>query len=312
LQSNRPSRRTLAVLFAAVLSCAWPAAAAAAACCMSAASFGVGRLKIWEDWAAGVQVGHARSIGQYQAEGALRAYGSDLSDGLTRVEPWAIVRVGERFQVQAWVPVLVNDRRVADQGQLAGGLGDVGAAVRTELVALGQYAGLPSLAFTVGGLAPTGRRPEDTALPLFAGTTGRGTWGASLAVESEYAFLPWFVRVDAGLTYLFPFTRRDTGQEQRYAPQLAAAISAGNEVLPERLVLALALAGEWEGALHLDGAEVPGASARSVTLAASAALTLDPRWTLVGIVSNGVWPSGAGVNRDARLGFTLGVRHGHF
>ena len=291
---------------------AWPGLTAAAACCMSAASFGVGRLKIWEDWAAGLQLGHARSIGQYQADGSLRRYGADLADGLTRAEPWAIVRLHERVQVQAWLPVLLNDRRVGDQGQLAGGLGDAGAAVRTELVMLGQYAGLPSLAFTVGGLAPTGRRPEDTALPLFAGTTGRGTWGLSVALESEYAFLPWFVRADAGVTYLVPFTRSDTGARQRYAPQLAVALSAGNEVLPERLVLALALSAEWEGPLQLAGAEVPASSARSISLAASAAFTVDPHWTLVASVSNGLWPGGAGVNRDARVGFTFGVRHGHF
>jgi hypothetical protein len=305
-------RASAAGLALALALAALPGAASAAACCMSAASFGVGRLKIWEDWAAGAQVGHARSIGQYGADGALRRYGSDLADGLTRIEPWAIVRLSERLQVQAWVPVLLNDRRVGGQGQLAGGLGDVGAALRTEVVALGQYAGLPSLAFTVGALAPTGRRPEDTSLPLFAGATGRGTWGASLAVESEYAFLPWFVRADAGFTWLAPFTRSDGGVRQQYAPQLAAALSAGREVLPERLVLALALSGEWEGALQLDGGDVPASSARSLTLAASAAYALDPRWTVVGVVSNGLWPAGAAANRDARLGFTLGIRHGHF
>lgn len=309
MSSRRRPLPTLAAALA-VLLCA--RGALAAACCMSATSFGVGRLRIWEEVAAGVQLGHARSLGQWDAAGALRLNGSSLVDGLSQVQPWVIVRLHERVQLSAWAPLLLNDRRVGDQGQLAGGLGDLGAAVRGELVSLGQYDGLPSFAVTLGALAPTGRRPEQTSPPLFAGTTGRGAWGLSVAVESEYAFLPWFVRVDAGATWLLPFVRPDTGARQRYGAQLAAALSGGRELLADRLITALSLSAEWEGALELDGVEQPASRARSLTLAASLSWVVDPHWTLVGGVTNGLWPGGAGQNRDARLGLTFGVRHAWF
>lgn len=314
--ASRPAvarARTITAAAALALAClASPRTASAAACCLSATSFGVGRLLVWEDFAVGLQIGHARSLGQWDAGGTLRLDRSGFGDGLTRLEPWAIVRLHERIQLQARVPVLVEDREAGGLSQVAGGVGDVGAALRGELIPIGQYAGLPSLAFTLGALAPTGRRVEETSPPLFAGATGRGAWGLSLAAESEYASLPWFVRLDAGATLFLPFRRPDTGARQQEGPLLQAALSAGNEVLANRLVAAVALQGEWQGALRSDGAPVPGSSAFSLALSASLSWTADPHWTLVGTLTSNVWPDGAGKNRDARVGFTMGARYGHF
>jgi hypothetical protein len=296
----------------ALLLAALPRAAGAAACCMSATSFGVGRLTIWEQWAVGLRAGHARSLGQWTSGGTLDPNPPGYSAGVTTVEPWAIVRLHERVQVQAWVPLVWEDREQDTTWQVAGGLGDLGAAARFELVAIGQYVGLPSLAVTAGFLAPTGKRVEQVEPPLFAGTTGRGAWATSLALESEYARMPWFVRLDAGATYSFPFVRADTGETQQYAPSLQAALSAGRELLPEVLVVALAIAAEREGDITIGGEPVSGSRAHSVTLAASVSWTLDPHWTLVGTLANTAWPADVGMNRDARTGFTLGVRHGHF
>lgn len=299
-----------------ILAAALPDRSAAAACCTSATSFGIGRLLAWEDWAAGLQLGHARSLGQWDSQGSLRWNGSDFSDGLTTAQAWAIVRLSDRLQLQAWLPVVVEDRHAADasgtRSQIAGGLGDAGAAVRLEILKIGEYQGLPSFAVTAGALAPTGKRVEETSPPLFAGATGRGAWGGSLAIEAEYAFLPWFVRLDAATTAYLPFRRSDTGARQQYGPLFQASLSTGWEVVPDGLVLAVAATGEWEAPISIDGVRIPRSSARSYALATSLAWRFDPRWTLVGIVTNNVWPDGAGMNRDARLGLTLGLRHGHF
>jgi hypothetical protein len=309
---KRTWRITAALVAAAGAAIALPRGAYAAACCVSATSFGVGRLLAWEDYAVGLQLGHARSLGQWDSTGSLRWNGSEFSDGLTTAQTWAIVRLHDRVQLQAWVPVVLNDRRSAGQSQLAGGLGDAGAAARVEVLKIGEYQGLPSFAVTAGALAPTGKRVEETSPPLFAGATGRGAWGGSLAVEGEYAFLPWFVRLDAGATRYLAFRRTDTGALQRYGPVLQGALSTGRELRPDVLVVALAITGEWESPITSDGAAVPRSSARSYALASSLAWRVHPRWTLTGTLTNTVWPDGAGMNRDARLGFTFGVRHGHF
>jgi hypothetical protein len=281
---------------------------------MSATSFGVGRLTIWEDWAAGVRLGHARSVGQWSGDGELRTNPAGYSAGVSTIEPWGILRLHERVQIQAWAPILLEDREsgAGSESQVAGGLGDVGAAVRVEVVSIGQYAGLPSLAFTVGGIAPTGQRVEETGPPLFAGTTGRGAWGAALALESEYAVVPWFVRLEVGTSWSFPFTRADTGRTQQYGPGVQLALSTGRELVPGALVVAAAVSAEWEAPLRLDGETVPGSEARSLTVAASVSWTLDPHWTVVATLTDAVFPFDAGANRDARAGFVLGIRHGHF
>lgn len=308
---QQPRRAAALALSLSALAAA-PDTARAAACCVSATSFGVGRLLAWEDAAGGLQLTHARSLGQWDDGGALRWNRPDYADGLSTAQAWGILRVHDRVQLQGWVPFVVNDRQSGGRSQVAGGLGDVGAAARVEVLKIGEYQGLPSLAFTVGALAPTGRRVEDTRPPLFAGATGRGAWGGSLAVEVEYALLPWFVRADGGATGFLPFRRDDLGMNQRYGPILQASFSTGLELVPDVLVAAVALTGEWESPLVVGGATVPRSSAHQYTVAGSLAWRFDPRWTVTGSVTNNVWPDGAGQNRDARLGFTFGVRRGHF
>jgi hypothetical protein len=284
----------------------------AAACCISATSFGVGRLLIWEDFAGGLQLGHARTVGQWRPNDSLHWNPDGYSEGITQMQPWAIVRLHQRVQLQAWVPILINDRWQGSVHQVAGGFGDIGAAVRFELLSIGAFRGFPSFAVTLGGIAPTGRRVEQTSPPLFAGTTGRGSWGGSLAIESEYAFFPWFVRLDASVSGFLSFRRPDTGQSEEYGPLARVGLSTGREIVPGKLVAALAVLGEWEGRVSVNGATVPGSDSYLYSLAGSLSWRFDPHWTLVGTVANSVWPDGFGMNQDARIGFTLGGRYGHF
>ena len=289
-----------------------PAPAFGAACCVSASSFGVGRLLIWEDFAAGLRVGHSRVLGQYAPDGSYRGNAAGYAEGITALDPWAIVRLHRRLQWQAWMPFVVNDRASDGRSQVAGGLGDAGTALRVEILSIGELLWVPAVALTVGVVAPTGRRVEQTRPPLFAGTTGRGAWGGFLALEAEYALLPWFVRVEGAATGFLPFTRSDTGQRERYGVQVQAAFSGGVEVMPDVLVAALALGTEWEDAFRLDGETVPGSSARALSLSASLSWRMEPHWTLVGNVVNTVWTDGVGANRDGRVGVVVGVRYGYF
>jgi hypothetical protein len=269
-------------------------------------------LLVWEDFATGVQLGHGRVLGQWDADGSLNRNPPGYAEGVSQVQPWAIGRLHERVQMQAWVPVIVNDRWSGKANQVAGGLGDVGGAARFELLAIGALRGFPSCATTVAATAPTGKRVEQTSPPLFAGSTGRGAWSGSLAVESEYSLSPYFLRVEASVTGSLPFRRSDTREQQQYGPLGRASFSAGREVVPGLVVVALAAQGEWEGAVQLDGVDVPRSKASLYALAASVSWRCDPHWTVVAVASNSVWPNGFGTNRDARVGGSLGIRYGHF
>ena len=286
--------------------------ARAAACCLSATSFGVGRLLVWEDFAIGLSLGHARVLGEWDAQGNLHFNPPGYSEGITRAQLWMILRLHERVQAQAWAPVLVNDRWSDDQHQIAGGLGDVGGAVRVELVPIGAFKNLPSLAMTLGGAFPTGERVEQTSPPLFAGATGLGACAGSVGLESEYAFLPWFVRLEFRLTGYLSFRRSDTGQREQYGPLVQTTLSAGREAFTNQIVIALALHGEWQDRVEFNGTSVPDSRARALSTGVSLSWRANPHWTLLATGSNAVWPSGVGMNRDARVGLDLGVRYGHF
>lgn len=284
----------------------------AAACCLSATAFGMGRLLVWEDFAIGLSLGHARVLGEWDAQGNLHLNPPGYSEGITRVQLWTIVRLHERVQAQAWAPVLVNDRWSDDQHQIAGGLGDVGGAVRVELVPIGTFKNLPSLAMTLGGAFPTGKRVEQTSPPLFAGATGLGAYAGSVGLESEYAFLPWFVRLEFGLTGYLPFRRSDTGRREQYGPLIQTTLSAGREAFADRIVVAFALHEEWQDRVEFDKTSVPDSRARALSAGVSLSWRASPHWTLLATGSNSIWPSGVGMNRDARAGFEVGVRYGHF
>ncbi len=296
----------------ALLAATAPLAAHAAACCVSATSFGVGRLLIWEDFAVGLQLGHGRVLGYWDPGGTLHWNASDYSEGVSHAQLWAIVRLRERLEMQGWLPVLVNDRWSGETSQIAGGMGDAGAAVRWQVLAIGEIHRLPSLALTVGGFAPTGRRVEQTSPPLFAGATGRGSWGGSLALESEYAPSPWFVQLAAGATAFLSFEREDTGQREQYGPLVRVSLSAGREMVPGRVVVAVAALGEWESRLRFAGETIPDSQSHLYSFAVSLAWRFDPHWTSVGVLSSSVWPHGFGANQDARVDFTVGVRYGYF
>jgi hypothetical protein len=242
----------------------------------------------------------------------LRWNPSDYSEGISHAQLWAIVRLREHLEVQGWLPVLLNDRWSGETHQVAGGIGDAGAAVRWQILAIGEIHRLPSLALTVGGFAPTGRRIEQTSPPLFAGATGRGSWGGSLALESEYAPSPWFVQFAAGATAFLSFEREDTGEREHYGPLVRVSVSSGREIVPGRVVLAAAVLGEWQSRLQLDSKAVPDSQSHLYSFALSISWRCDPHWTLVGILSNSVWPHGFGANQDARIDFTVGARYGYF
>jgi hypothetical protein len=179
-------------------------------------------------------------------------------------------------------------------------------------VGIGEYKELPAFALTVATLAPTGRRAEDAPSPLGTAGTGRGAWELSLAFELEQTKGPWYARLEGGGRLSLATTRPDTGQEQRYGPGFTLAASGGRAVLDDRLVLGVLLQHVREGALSLDGVELPQSSANTWVAAAAASFRLHPHWTVQGSLSSGLFASGLGANRPGQLSLSLGVRHGYF
>ncbi len=291
-----------------------PAAARAAACCMSASVAGTGRLTVWEDAAAGLVTSWSHGTGRWDAAGRYRPFSAGHLEDELRVDAWGLVRLAEAWQLSARVPWVTGVRVAPDGTSSVGtGVGDVSAGVRWDAVQLGAYEWVPGVAVLAQVIGPTGRRPEQATTVLGADATGRGAFAVSLGVALEYATSPWFARLDVAGVYTAPFMRADTGQLQAFGPGLQAALSGGRELFGERLVLALTLRLEREFALALDGQPVAGSGSTGLTGIVSGSLKLTPHWFLLAALSTeSLGRLGLVQNREERLAFTLGVRHGFF
>lgn len=288
--------------------------ASAAACCMSASVVGTGRLTVWEDAAAGLMTSWSHGTGRFDAAGRYRAFTPGLLEDELRVDAWGIVRLHEAWQLSARVPWVTGFRATPDGTSSVGtGVGDVSVGARWDAIQLGQYEWVPGVAVLAQVVGPTGRRPEQASSVLGADATGRGAFAVSLGVALEYATAPWFTRLDVAGVYTAPFVRADTGQLQAFGPGLQASLSGGRELFGERLVLALTLRFEREFPLALDGQAMANTGITALTALASGSFKLTPRWILMAALSTeSLGRLGLAQNREERLAFTLGVRHGFF
>lgn len=302
--------RTQAILLVALMT-SWAGPAWAAACCTSATVFGVGRLLMWEDAAAGVQLGAANGLGRWSPDGAWRPLGENRRELELSASAWTIVRLGQRWEAQARVPFLVNLRRSDEVSAVGVGAGDVLAGLRYELVSIGEYLELPAVAFTVGVLAPTARREEASQLPLGADATGRGVWEGSASVALEQTWSRWFLRLDAGGRASLPFRRSDRATSQRYGPGLTLALSGGRELRPG-LTAALLVQHDREGRISVDGVPVENSSSWGLSASAAVSWLFRPHWTLQAAISSSAFASGWGSNRPGQLSTTWGIRYGHY
>ncbi len=291
----------------AVLLAALPARASV--CCMTAGLFGVGRLALWEQAAAGVRATGAETLGTWSADGAWTPSPAGWVDRELRVDSYGLLRLSERGQIHVLVPALLNLRGLDDDVVAGGGVGDLELGVRYELVNVGERAPWPAVGVSASVLLPSSVRPEEATARFDADATGRGALGAAGAVSVEQAFGAAFARVDAGGTVYAPFVRVDLREHQSYGPTLAAAASAGYTIA-SGLLLGATAGMAHDLPLSIGSEAQPASSATSATAGLLASWTFDPHWTLLASASSGLFIDALGQNRPGRITASLGVRYG--
>ncbi len=290
-----------------------PATAQSAACCTSATLSGVGRLKAWEESAVGVATSWAHSIGNWNARGEWNSFGDTYRESLWRSNFWGIARVRDDLEFSFALPWVRTSRAIPQQSATGNGLGHSQVGLRYEALAIGQYRGIPGLAILMGVTIPTGNRPDEaTSNPLRASTTARGEWATSIAISMEYAYLPWFVKLDAGMRYYPAYTHAEHGSQYQLAPLWQVALSGGLELLEDTLVLGLSLAVESQQESHLAQQEQQNSAIFSCLPSATLSWQADPHWALVSTVSSGIAVDGFGKNTNDAVTVSLGARYGYF
>lgn len=224
----------------------------AGACCTSAASFGVGRLLMWEKAAVGLNTSIARDL--------------KYPFSIWRTEAFGMLGITERLSGFALAPWVVPIR-YEDDLSMNHNIGDVQSGVRYQVIHIGEYTQLPSLALTSTVTFPTGT-PGSKSVP----STGRGIWALGVGASLEKTWMPWFLQLNLGAT--FPVTEQ--GAHYGHGGQIAIV---GGRELPHDIVISGIL-----GWLY----EVPPASqfAHKTSIGMSLAYRFDPHFTWVASVSS--------------------------
>ncbi len=286
--------------------------ALAGSCCMSTTAGGIGRLKMWEDHAVGVSIPLSIGLGYWDSDATWRAWSDAYSEIEWRPSVYALVRLSDRALVSGVVPAVMTWRAAATVSDLGGGMGDVSAGLRYEVVQIGEYLHVPAVAVALSVTAPTGTSPDRATGPLGADTTARGGALLTAGVSLEYASLPWFAQANLTATFPLPFQRTDLHRAQRFGPGLSTALIGGWEAVRGVLVLSLQLRLAYESETVLAGRIVAESSRVDSGVALGASWTIDPHWTLVANVDSGLFASHLGDNTVGRITPGLSVRYGHF
>jgi hypothetical protein len=257
-----------------------PAPARAQACCVGTGLVTPARLRIFENYGAGVQT-RVRSVsGAFHDNGSHAAARSGDDEFDLEQDLFAAARAGEHFQASIKMPFVETGRRETGVSAFGGGLGDVSANLRYDLTFAGDRPWWPGIAVLAGLSIPTGRTVEDSNDPT--GATGIGSYEANLGLSVEQVVGRSFLSVTG---FVAQQTARTVGPiTQTFGPRVTALLTGGYAFAHELTV----------------GAYVLGTRRRDeklVTAGAAIAIPLSDNWRVHGTLSDDLPFSGWGRNQ---------------
>ncbi len=143
-----------------------------------------------------------------------------------------------------------------DGGHGGGGIGDINASLRYDVVLAGESQIVPGIALLAGVTFPTGTPPEQATPPLAVDATGVGAFQANAALALEQTFGPWLVNATAMVA------ARTFHDGEDLAPQVTL-LAAWAYTFENDIALALSASYAFEGDTTAgDGSSVPMSSKR--------------------------------------------------
>lgn len=270
----------------------------AAACCTSATAFGTGRLLLWESFATGLRSQLSHEIGSYNAQRVFQPDAADNIDQHMRLDAYALVGTSENGAVFVVLPWLFPRRNDGDTIAIGSNISDIQVGYRHQIIAIGEYEEIPSLALTGSILIPTGN-------PRSAGTkghevTGRNALALSAGASLEKTWMPFFVQLNLGASLLFNQIRGQVKAPDPIVPSYQVALASGMEITSN---LVASLMGSWTY-------EYPAQWKTEAGLSVS--WRLNPHFTLQASASSDLFLNGLGSNWPANVSYGFGIRYGHF
>ena len=205
-----------------------PRTAHAQACCVGTGLVTPARLRSFESQAVGMQM-RARSVmGAFAGSGSYNASANGDRDLGFEEDLFAALRLGSHFQVGLLAPFLQTSRAEGGFSGFGGGLGDVAANARYDIVNAGERGLWPGVAIIAGLSFPTGR-PLDAMNaddPLSASGTGTGSFEGNAGAAIEEIVGTSFVSLAGWVSKRS--ARSVMGVEQTFAPRVSALLTGGH------------------------------------------------------------------------------------
>jgi len=288
-RSRSPERLLAAAVIAAAMALA-PSAAHAQACCVGTGLVTPARLRMFEDYAVGMQTSVRNVMGSFASSGNYVASPSGNNEVDLEQDLLAATRFGRHVQVALKVPFVETSRNDTGSSAFGGGLGDVAANLRYDITFSGDDPWVPGIAILTGASVPTGRTVEESRDP--AGATGLGSYEPNLGVALEQVRGRMFLSLTG---FVSKQTARSVGsQEVSFGPRVTGVLAGGyafaNEVTVGAFVTAMRRSDE-----------------KLVTAGAAVAVPLGDYWRAQGTLSGDLPFSGWGLNRSTGAGITASL-----
>lgn len=258
-----------------------PAAAHAQACCVAPGAAGASRLAPHESILTGVDARAQTTMGSFDARGRFRGAPAGTRDIALEQNIFMTGRLLSRGQLTAAVPLVQTVRSSGPTTSAGGGVGDVRASARWDLVHPEDAGAAPGVA-VVGGVAlPTGKPPEQSSDVLGTDATGTGTtqvWGG-FALEKTWG--PWLALAVA--TVNFRADREVNGTRSSIPPRLSVGLLTAH-AWRSGVAVSFGATYALEDRARVDGVVVAGSARRALTLTTALQIPLGPAGRLVGTV----------------------------
>jgi hypothetical protein len=283
-----------------------PAEARAAACC--GAGHGVGpTLTDAERAAFTVGFGVSTRLGQWASQGELRPLRAGDFDRELRGEIGWIVRAAGPLQLGVIAPMIYAFRRSGDTSSSGGGVGDITAFGRVDVLPSRPTEALPGLGLTLSALVPTGLPLQRSSDPLGADATGLGTAEIRPGFVIEKRWIAGFSATFLGSLGLRLAYHLEGGAAVAPAPRLSL-LAAGGPFWEFGLSTSLGVLFEREAAPSIDGIAAAGAGRIRTSAFAFVAYDLTARWTAVASAQIDLPIQGFGQNEPLAVAPIVGIR----
>jgi hypothetical protein len=261
------------------------------------------RLKLYEAYAVGLQTRIRSVLGSFDEHGGYAPSPAGAREMDTEEDLFAAARVGLHLQVALQVPFVQTARSAGGLSGWGGGVGDVAANVRWDILLAGDRPGWPGIALIAGLVAPTGRSPDQATDPLVTTATGAGSWQGNLGLSVE----PVIGRVFVAATGWIGLRSPTTGLvRQSFAP-IFTALLAGGYAFQGRTTVGAFLQGVRHGDAHDDRGPVASSAEGLLTAGVAAVFQLGDSWRLQGTAASDLPISHLGLRQTTGVSLTAAL-----